>query len=147
MPERSGKTFDRHPEVEVWAAGGVVHRPGDEGVEILLVHRPDHRDWSLPKGKLDDGETLKDAALREVEEETGLVCELGKRLGVVRYVDARGREKGVAYWLMTASSGSFRPNKEVDAVEWLCLDEARKRCTYAHDAEFLGKPVRRHLTT
>ena len=136
----------RHPEVEVWAAGGVVHRRGSDGVEVLLVHRPRHDDWSLPKGKLDDGESLKRAARREVREETGLRCKLGDRVGdVVRYRDAKGRPKGVVYWLMTRDRGEFRRNHEVDEIEWLPLDEAVRRCTYAHDVELLDDDVRRAL--
>jgi 8-oxo-dGTP pyrophosphatase MutT (NUDIX family) len=135
----------RHPEVEVWAAGGVVHRVGDAGREVLLVHRRSHRDWSLPKGKLDPGESLKMAAGREVEEETGYRCELGKRVGLVRYVDARGREKGVVYWFMTPVAGSFTPNSEVDEIEWVPLAEAPRRCSYRHDADLLGDRVGRLL--
>ena len=57
-----------HPEIEVWAAGGVIWRRGDVGVELLLAHRPGHRDRTFPKGKLDPGETLRQCARREVEE-------------------------------------------------------------------------------
>ena len=71
-----GSASDRlpveYPEIEVWAAGGVVWRRSDVGVEVLLAHRPAHRDWTFPKGKLDPGETLRQCARREVEEETGV---------------------------------------------------------------------------
>ena len=79
-----GSASDRlpveYPEIEVWAAGGVVWRRSDVGVEVLLAHRPAHRDWTFPKGKLDPGETLRQCARREVEEETGFVCSTGVRL-------------------------------------------------------------------
>ncbi|MFA9563567.1 MAG: NUDIX hydrolase [Acidimicrobiales bacterium] len=120
--------------VEVCAAGGVVWRPTDRGVpEVLLVHRPRYRDWSLPKGKLDAGERWAAAALREVEEETGLVCELGAPLVSVFYPDRRRRLKEVRYWAMRPLSGTFAPNKEVDAIAWLDLHTAMARVTYEFD--------------
>ncbi len=113
-------------------------RGGTDEQEVLLVHRSAYDDWSLPKGKLDPGESLKRAARREVEEETGYRCDLGKRAGLVRYVDARGREKAVVYWLMEVVDGSFEQNHEVDEVEWLPIAAAQERCTYRHDADLLG---------
>lgn len=145
MADLLAKLSTRHPEVEVWAAGGVLHRVGDDGPEVLLVHRRAHRDWSLPKGKLDPGESLKKAAGREVEEETGFSCKIGDRVGLARYVDAKGREKGVVYWLMTPVDGSFSPNSEVDEIAWMPLEQARERCSYRHDADLLGDRVRREL--
>ena len=88
------------------AAGGVVLREGREGIEVAVVHRPRHDDWSLPKGKLDPGESFAEAALREVEEETGLRCELGAELSPARYRDERDREKLVRYWLMRPTGGA-----------------------------------------
>ncbi len=145
MPDLHAKLAARHPEVEVWAAGGVVHRNGADGPEVLLVHRPSHDDWSFPKGKLDPGETLEKAARREVEEETGLQCRVGKRVGLVRYVDARGQQKAVVYWLMTPEKGSFEPNREVDAIDWLPLENASRRCSYRHDMKLLREDVERIL--
>ena len=139
------KLTARHPEVEVWAAGGVVVRDGSDGPEVLVVHRPAQDDWSLPKGKLDIGETLKQAARREVEEETGLRCRVGEKLGLISYPDARGRRKAVVYWIMTPKSGRFVPNGEVDEVEWLPLEHAAERCTYGHDARLLRRRVGRLL--
>jgi 8-oxo-dGTP diphosphatase len=121
------------------AAGGVVLRDGRAGVEVAIVHRPRHDDWSLPKGKLDPGESFAAAALREVEEETGLRCELGDELSPARYSDARGRAKLVRYWLMTVRDGAFAPNDEVDALEWLPLDEASTRLDYEHDRRLLAE--------
>jgi 8-oxo-dGTP diphosphatase len=121
------------PEVEVRAAGGVVWRTGDKGLEVLLVHRPKYHDWTFPKGKLDPGETMEQAALREVEEETGLRCRLGRALGVTRYRDNRGRSKEVGYWVMTVRDGRFRPNDEVDEVRWVEPEEAVALLTHPHD--------------
>ena len=121
------------------AAGGLVWRRTDEGqVEVLLVHRPKYDDWSLPKGKLDEGETHEAGALREVEEETGLRLELGDELPEVRYHDRFGRPKRVRYWTMEAVAvGGFTPNDEVDELRWLPADRARRLLTYGRDRELL----------
>ena len=95
-------TDDDAREARVRAAGGVVWRRTDT-VEVLLVHRPRYDDWSMPKGKLDDGESFEDAAVREVEEETGIRAALGEDLGEVRYVDHKGRDKVVRWWAMVIS--------------------------------------------
>lgn len=120
------------------AAGGVVWRTGDGGRrKVLLVHRPRYDDWTLPKGKLDPGETAAAAALREVEEETGLRCRLGPPLPSVGYTDRQGRAKRVRYWAMEVQDGAFAPNDEVDEVAWLRLGAAADRLTYAHDRRVL----------
>ena len=118
---------------EVKASGGVVRRAGEDGVEIAIVHRPQYDDWSLPKGKLDPGETWEEAALREVEEEIGLRCTLGEELPHVEYADRKGREKVVRYWLMEPEEGSFKPNPEVDELRWLIPSAAADLLTYPHD--------------
>lgn len=120
-------------DVEVFAAGGVVHRAGPLGVEVLLVHRSRYDDWSLPKGKLDPGESLAECALREVAEETGHRCELGSELIDVRYVDHRGRSKLVRYWSMGVVSGGHDSDDEVDEMRWLSPPEARDLLSYDHD--------------
>ena len=84
----------------ILAAGGLVWRDGAGDRELAIVHRPVHRDWTLPKGKLDPGESWQDAALREVLEETGLKCELGVFAGGATYLTSRG-PKVVLYWHMT----------------------------------------------
>ncbi|MCD6728369.1 MAG: NUDIX hydrolase [Solirubrobacteraceae bacterium] len=125
---------------KVHAAGGLVERDG----LIAVVHRPRYDDWSLPKGKLDPGESWEHAALREVEEETGLRCELGDELDEVRYHDARGRPKLVRYWRMRATGGEFEPNDEVDELRWLAAADAARLLTYRHDRELvasLGAPA------
>ena len=123
----------------VQAAGGIVLRRRDDGTtEVALVHRPKYQDWSYPKGKLDPGETHEDAALREVEEETGLRCRLGDELPEVRYTDPMGRPKIVRYWTMRPLDGEFRPTKEVDELRWVPLEEAASHLSYDHDRELLG---------
>jgi len=120
------------------AAGGVIWRPDHKGrIEVLLIHRPRYDDWSLPKGKLDPGESHVECAVREVREETGLTCTLGPELATARYVDRKGRPKRVRYWAMHTPSGTFHPNDEVDDVAWLRLADAARRLTYRHDVTVL----------
>jgi 8-oxo-dGTP diphosphatase len=125
----------------VRAGGGVVWRPGADGEpEVILVHRPKYDDWSLPKGKLHAGEDEVTAALREVQEETGLRCVLGEELPVSRYHDRFGRPKTVRYWAMTPEPGSsttFVPNNEVDEVRWLTPGDAAALLSYDRDREIL----------
>lgn len=127
-------------EPEIRAAGGVVI--DDEG-RVLVVHRPRYDDWSLPKGKLDAGETWQDAALREVEEETGVRCELGRELPPVRY-EVKGRVKEVRWWVMRPI-GEAPPEErddEVDELVWLAPELAAARMTYPHDAELIRAATR-----
>ncbi len=126
-------------EVErtVRAAGGVVTRTAGGTIEVLLVHRPAYDDWTFPKGKAEAGETDEACALREVEEETGLRCELGEELPGTRYRDAKGRPKVVRYFAMHPLGGSFAPHAEVDDVRWLPLGAAAEALTYERDRELL----------
>lgn len=132
------ESLDLGGEVEVWAAGGIVSRRLGGQEQILVVHRPRYDDWSLPKGKLDEGESLRDAALREVLEETGLVCRTGAPAGEARYIDARGRAKSALYFEMTVESGRFRPNDEVDEIRWLSPEAAANLLSYAHDVALIS---------
>lgn len=120
--------------MQVRAAGGVVwRRTPAGGLEVLVVHRPRYDDWSLPKGKCDPGESYRDAAVREVTEETGAVCRLGPELPDVRYLDHKGRTKRSRYWAMEHLTGGFEPNDEVDEVRWLAPDAAMDQLSYPHD--------------
>jgi 8-oxo-dGTP diphosphatase len=122
----------------VRAAGGIVVRDrGDGVVEVLLVHRPAYDDWSFPKGKCEDGESEEDAAVREVEEETGLRCRLERELATTRYRDARGRPKTVRYWVMAPLGGQLAAMNEVDDATFVTVDEALALLTYPRDRELV----------
>jgi 8-oxo-dGTP pyrophosphatase MutT (NUDIX family) len=123
----------------VRAAGGVVARRDAGGkVQVLVVHRGKYNDWTFPKGKAHRGERDEDCALREVEEETGLRCELEDELVGTAYQDSRGRQKRVRYWAMRPVGGTLRPSDEVDAARWVSLAEAEVILTYDRDLEVLG---------
>ena len=129
---------------EVKAAGGVVWRRAGDTVAIAVAHRPRYDDWSLPKGKLDRGESWEDAALREVEEEIGIRARLGEELDPVAYNDRKGRAKVVRYWLMEPEHEiAFTPNDEVDELRWLAPPEAIELLTYPHDAELVESAAER----
>lgn len=123
----------------VRAAGGVVLRSSSSGEpELLVIHRHRRHDWSLPKGKLEPGEDWEVGALREVAEETGFECRLGRFVGYTQYVDRRGSPKVVAYWLMEVVHGRFTPNDEVDEIEWLPKDEAIELLSYPRDRDLVA---------
>ena len=125
----------------VIAAGGVVWRRNLAGeVEICVVHRPRYDDWSLPKGKLEEGEPLIACAYREIMEETGLNVQLGPLVDSVEYFVPDGL-KQVTYWAakVVGDVPPFTPNDEVDAMEWLPLEEADVRLTRESDREVLQK--------
>ena len=126
----------------VYAAGAVVWRHLEKRVHVLVIHRTRHDDFSLPKGKVDPGESLPQAAVREIEEETGIRVSLGTPLGGVDYPMPNDRTKEVHYWAAEATdtavaASTFRPNNEVDGLEWLTIPEARVRFTYASDIDVL----------
>jgi 8-oxo-dGTP pyrophosphatase MutT (NUDIX family) len=128
---------------EIIAAGGLVIDIETATPRVLLVHRPRYDDWSFPKGKLDAGESIEQAALREVEEETGLACRIVRELAVLRY-DYRTRNKGqvrpkvVHYFLMERLSGDIHvPGDEVDHALWFGVDEAGRKLSYEQDRELL----------
>lgn len=126
----------------VLAAGTVCYRRvnvGDENrIMVLLVHRTKQRDVSFPKGKLDPGESMPQAAVRETLEETGLTVSLGVNLGTINYVLPSGGEKTVQYWAAEVTEAAvhaskFRPNGEISALEWVPLEEVRDRLSYKAD--------------
>jgi 8-oxo-(d)GTP phosphatase len=123
----------------VRAAGGIILRGEGSDRSVALVHRPRYDDWSFPKGKLDQDEDEASAALREVEEETGLRCKLGRSVGAVTYRDRRGRSKVVRYFQMDANGGAFTPNHEVDELRWVAVDEATHVLSYTHDRDLLRR--------
>lgn len=121
----------------VRAAGGIVVRDVGGGLEVLVVHRPRYEDWSFPKGKAEPGESDEDCALREVEEETGLVCALTDELPPTSYSDAAGRPKRVRYWRMRVTGGELRFVHEVDDARWLDIGSATGVLTYERDRRLL----------
>jgi 8-oxo-dGTP pyrophosphatase MutT (NUDIX family)/broad specificity phosphatase PhoE len=125
----------------VYAAGAVLWRkagddPADPALEVALIHRPRYDDWSLPKGKVDPGETAPVAAVREVFEETGHRAILGRRLDMVSYPIEQGVKK-VYYWAARDTGGDFTPGREVDELAWLPVAEAKDRLSYPHDRKML----------
>jgi 8-oxo-(d)GTP phosphatase len=125
---------------EIRAAGAVVWRPAGGGTQVALVHRPKYDDWSLAKGKLEPGEHVLLAAVREVREETGLAIRLGVRLPPVSYL-IDGQPKRVDYWAaqVTGPPGQFEPNHEVDRLDWTALSRAAGRLSYDHDAALVAE--------
>ncbi len=127
----------------VFASGVVPWRRTSSGeIEILLIHRPRYDDWSVPKGKRDDGESDEQCAIREMHEETGIWGELGRPLPTAMYTDHRGRPKEVAYWLMEVAVGepkSFEPNDEVDELAWFPLAAAQEKLSYTLDQGLLDE--------
>lgn len=137
--DRAGRLAgERSAKGPVLAAGCVLWRRSERtgGLEICLVHRPRYDDWSHPKGKLKRGESARDAARREVLEETGHHCAPGAVLPTVRYA-VNGRPKEVAYWAAEATGGTFVPGSEVDRLAWLAPADARDRLTQEHDRAVL----------
>lgn len=125
------------------AAGCVLWRrtaSSPDLLEFALVHRPKYDDWSLPKGKLHRGESERDAAVREVHEETGLRCVLGPALTTSRYL-VNGQPKTVSYWTAEALDGAFEANDEVDRLLWLPPEEARAHLSHSRDAELLTEAL------
>lgn len=159
------KTSDESSPTDIFAAGTVLWRPSEGGVELALVHRPKYDDWTFPKGKLDPGETPIVAALRETEEETGFRAVLGRGLGRVTYSlsgsgaseatgdsgaseatgDVTYPRKQVDYWTAQCESGDFVANDEVDALRWVSPDTAFDELTYSMDhtvlRRFLELPI------
>ena len=109
---------------------------------MLVVHRPRYDDWSFPKGKAEPGESDEECALREVEEETGLRCSLGRELPSTSYTDPKGRPKTVRYWVMEVVGGALVFRHEVDSGRWVPVDEAETLLSYPRDVELLHTATR-----
>ncbi|MEY4312179.1 MAG: hypothetical protein RLZZ571_949 [Actinomycetota bacterium] len=123
---------DKH----IIAAGAVVTRDNSGEKEFLLIHRGYRDDWSFPKGKLDPGEHLVGAAIREVREETGFAIQLGIPLPTAHYTK-NNATKDAYYWNAQLLGGEFVPNDEVDQIKWLPLKKAKDLLTYEHDKEMI----------
>jgi 8-oxo-(d)GTP phosphatase len=141
VPTQNSSAARRPGSRVVYAAGAVLWRPrngyvGDHDVEIAVIHRPRYDDWSLPKGKVDPGETAPGAAVREVHEETGQRAILGRRLDLVSYPIDQGVKK-VFFWAARATGGEFMPGNEVDEVVWLPIAEAMQKLDYTQDRKVL----------
>jgi 8-oxo-dGTP diphosphatase len=134
----------------VLAAGGVLWRGDPLAPEVALVHRPRYDDWSVAKGKAKSGEHLLVTALREMSEETGYVVRVGPRLTTVLYgVMSGGRPatKVVTYWSMRCAGGWFHANREVDRIEWLPVEAARRHVTSPTDRVVLDAFLRARRDT
>jgi 8-oxo-(d)GTP phosphatase len=115
------------------AAGALLWRENSElKIEIALIHRPRYDDWSLPKGKIEEGESSLRCAFREVIEETGITSQFGRELGSVEYKEPAGL-KCVKYWAAKALTDEFLPNEEVDEIKWLNPEDALTRATHRSD--------------
>lgn len=139
----------------VYAAGAVCWRVIDGRVHVLVIHRTVYGDVTIPKGKIEPGESLPRTAVREIAEETGLEVALGVPLGISRYPLPSGREKIVHYWAAEVSEravqrSTFKPNAEVAALEWVTIKRARGYLSYPPDVEILenfAKLVEQGVTT
>lgn len=126
----------------IYAAGALCWRIVDDKLVVLVVHRTKYGDVTIPKGKVDPGETLPQTAVREILEETGLAVTLGVPLGVSAYPLASGREKIVHFWAaevteQAIAQSTFVPNSEIAAIEWVTVKKARGYLTYERDVEIL----------
>ncbi|MCX7523375.1 NUDIX domain-containing protein [Microbacterium sp. STN6] len=126
----------------IYAAGAVCWRIVGGKLLVLVIHRTRYGDVTIPKGKVDAGETLPQTAVREIKEETGLSVTLGVPIGVSNYRLESGREKFVHYWAAqvdddAVARSTFVPNGEVAALEWVSIKKARKYLTYEHDVEII----------
>ena len=133
----------------VFAAGAVLWRIQDEQLLIAVIHRGRYNDWSLPKGKVDPGESLPQTAVREIREETGLKVRLGVPLSTAKYLLGSGAQKEVHYWAakVTAKAlakSNFKPDDEVAEVTWKTAEEASQVLSYEHDLKLVREVVALH---
>lgn len=121
------------------AAGAVLYRMEGGSPRCAVVHRPRYNDWSLPKGKVDAGESLPVTAVREIAEETGFTAALESRIGTTAYPLKENTRKEVTYWSALAHGGDFEPNSEVDELRWLPIEEAKNLVSYSLDRKVLTR--------
>lgn len=147
MPAKTASTPRGSRRRIVYAAGAILWRPTDSaGPEIAVIHRPRYDDWSLPKGKVDPGETAAVAAVREITEETGHGAILGRRLDVVSYPVEQGIKR-VHYWAARSTGGDFVPGSEADDMIWLPPADAIGRLSYPQDQKLLRRFAKRPADT
>jgi 8-oxo-dGTP diphosphatase len=132
--------------MEIFAAGAVCWREVGKELMVAIIHRGRYQDWSFPKGKVDSGETLAEAAVREIKEETGLKVKLGVPLSTVSYPIDKGKTKVVHYWATKVSdkalaNSKFKPDEEVSEVVWVKADQAFAKLSYKHDRELLQEVI------
>ena len=132
--------------MEIFAAGAVCWREIGKDLMVAIIHRGRYQDWSFPKGKVDSGETLAEAAVREIKEETGLKVKLGVPLSTVSYPIDKGKTKVVHYWATKVSdkalaNSKFKPDEEVSEVVWVKADQAFAKLSYKHDRELLQEVI------
>jgi 8-oxo-dGTP diphosphatase len=141
VPKQSSADDAARAYAAVLAAGAVLWRSSDDGgePEVAVIHRPRYDDWSLPKGKVDIGESEPLTAVREVHEETGYFSHLGRRLTAVSYPVEKQGIKKVRYWAARIVEGEFTPNDEVDELKWLPVSAAIKQVQYPHDRKVLRR--------
>ncbi|MDO5617428.1 NUDIX hydrolase [Kocuria sp.] len=145
MPKSAYRTSVQAPDAtaDIRAAGCLCWRPtADGGIEVLVIHRPRYDDWSWPKGKLDDQETLPEAAHREVHEEVGLKVRLGIPLAITEY-QVKGGLKHVYYWSaeLPAFTKGRADGKEVDELRWVSPEQAGRMLTNTTDVEPLQRLI------
>ncbi len=121
------------------AAGGILQRSTPRGDEVMVVYRKRHQDWVLPRGKVKDGESFQEAAMREVQDETGCSCRIGNYLGTISYSD-NGVPKVVLFWKMTlVEDKGARNSEEIGEALWLQMPAAIERLTHAQEKALVSR--------
>ena len=123
----------------IQAAGGIIHKSTDLGEHIIVVHRRRHNDWTLPKGKLKEGESFQEAAIREAREETGCVVQLAEYVGAIGY-EAGAIPKAVLFWRMSlVEQGAITDREEVIEARWMTPSDALSLLTHYQERELLWR--------